>query len=51
MPAILVETSFLSNPDEEARLKSSAYQTEVAKAIAHGVEEFLGDRRRVAKVD
>lgn len=51
MPAILVETSFLSNPDEEARLKSSVYQTEVAKAIAHGVEEFLGDRRRVAKVD
>ncbi len=51
MPAILVETSFLSNPDEEARLKSKAYQTEVAKAIARGVEEFLGDRRRVAKVD
>ncbi|ABF86316.1 N-acetylmuramoyl-L-alanine amidase domain protein [Myxococcus xanthus DK 1622] len=51
MPAILVETSFLSNPDEEARLKSNVYQTEVAKAIAHGVEEFLGDRRRVAKVD
>ncbi|NVJ14740.1 N-acetylmuramoyl-L-alanine amidase [Myxococcus sp. AM010] len=51
MPAILVETSFLSNPDEEARLKSTVYQTEVAKAIAQGVEEFLGDRRRVAKVD
>ncbi|WP_163783526.1 N-acetylmuramoyl-L-alanine amidase [Myxococcus vastator] len=51
MPAILVETSFLSNPDEEARLKSVVYQTEVAKAIAQGVEEFLGDRRRVAKVD
>jgi len=51
MPAILVETSFLSNPDEEARLKSKAYQSEVAKAIARGVEEFLGDRRRVAKVD
>ncbi|WP_426752303.1 N-acetylmuramoyl-L-alanine amidase [Myxococcus sp. Y35] len=51
MPAILVETSFLSNPDEEARLKSKVYQSQVAKAIAQGVEEFLGDRRRVAKVD
>ncbi|MFP2925476.1 N-acetylmuramoyl-L-alanine amidase [Pyxidicoccus sp. 3LG] len=51
MPAILVETSFLSHPDEEERLSSDAYQTELAKAIAHGVEEFLGDRRRVAKVD
>ncbi|WP_338866433.1 N-acetylmuramoyl-L-alanine amidase [Myxococcus stipitatus] len=51
MPAILVETAFLSHPEEEKRLASSAYQTDVAKAIAHGVEEFLGDRRRVAKVD
>ena len=51
MPAILVETSFLSNPDEEERLASGEYQDEVARAIAHGVEEFLGDRRRVAKVD
>ncbi|WP_342373733.1 N-acetylmuramoyl-L-alanine amidase [Myxococcus stipitatus] len=51
MPAILVETAFLSNVEEEKRLASGAYQTDVAKAIAHGVEEFLGDRRRVAKVD
>ncbi|AGC45301.1 N-acetylmuramoyl-L-alanine amidase [Myxococcus stipitatus DSM 14675] len=51
MPAILVETAFLSNLEEEKRLASGAYQTDVAKAIAHGVEEFLGDRRRVAKVD
>jgi N-acetylmuramoyl-L-alanine amidase len=51
MPAILVETSFLSNPEEEERLASGEYQSEVAKAIAHGVEEFLGDRRRLAKVD
>ncbi|NMO13690.1 N-acetylmuramoyl-L-alanine amidase [Pyxidicoccus fallax] len=51
MPAILVETSFLSNPEEEERLASGEYQAELAKAIAHGVEEFIGDRRRVAKVD
>ncbi|MCP3138157.1 N-acetylmuramoyl-L-alanine amidase [Pyxidicoccus xibeiensis] len=51
MPAILVETSFLSHPEEEERLASGEYQAEVAKAIAHGVEEFLSDRRRVAKVD
>ncbi|NTX39579.1 N-acetylmuramoyl-L-alanine amidase [Myxococcus sp. CA033] len=51
MPAILVETAFLSNLDEEKRLATSAYQTDVAKAIAHGVEEFLGDRSRVAKID
>ncbi|MFZ5467867.1 MAG: N-acetylmuramoyl-L-alanine amidase [Myxococcota bacterium] len=51
MPAILVETSFLSNPVEEKLLGSSRYQEDVATAIAEGVREFLGDRERLAKVD
>jgi N-acetylmuramoyl-L-alanine amidase len=51
MPAILVETSFLSHPEEEERLASDAYQEAVARSVAQGVEEFLGDRGRVAKVD
>ncbi|RKG89947.1 N-acetylmuramoyl-L-alanine amidase [Corallococcus sp. CA053C] len=51
MPAILVETSFLSHVEDEKRLASERYQDEVAKNIVLGVEEFLGDRRRVAKVD
>jgi N-acetylmuramoyl-L-alanine amidase len=50
MPAILVETAFLSNAEEEARLASGAYQAEVARAIAHGVQDFLGNRAHVAKV-
>ncbi|MBJ6762223.1 N-acetylmuramoyl-L-alanine amidase [Myxococcaceae bacterium JPH2] len=51
MPAILVETAFISNAEEEERLASDGYQEAVAQSIAHGVEEFLGDRSRVAKVD
>ncbi|XXF81482.1 N-acetylmuramoyl-L-alanine amidase [Myxococcaceae bacterium GXIMD 01537] len=51
MPAILVETAFLSHPDEEERLASDAYQDAVAQSIAQGVEEFLSDRSHVAKVD
>lgn len=51
MPAILVETSFLSNPEDEERLASESFQSEVAKSISQGVEDFLSDRRRVAKVD
>jgi N-acetylmuramoyl-L-alanine amidase len=51
MPAILVETSFLSHAEEEARLSSEEYQDAVAQAIAQGVEDFLGDRNRLAKVD
>lgn len=48
MPAVLVETSFLSHADEERRLASQTYQEEVARAIATGVQEFLGERQRVA---
>lgn len=51
MPAILVETSFLSNADEEERLNDEDYQDSVAQSIAQGVEDFLGDRNRLAKVD
>jgi len=51
MPAILVETGFLSNGEEEKRLASSGYQDEVARAIASGVEEFLGNRDRLARAN
>jgi N-acetylmuramoyl-L-alanine amidase len=48
MPAILVETAFVSNPTEEKRLKSVAFQGDVAKDIANGVERFMRDRRELA---
>lgn len=51
MPAILVETSFLSNPTEEKRLESPKYQQHVAESIAAGVQQFLNDRQRIAKLD
>jgi N-acetylmuramoyl-L-alanine amidase len=51
MPAILVETSFLSNPEDEKRLASKEYQGEVAQAIADGVQDFLDNRQRLAKAD
>jgi len=51
MPAILVETSFLSHPEEERRLSSRAYQDELARAISEGVQDFIGDKQRVAKKD
>lgn len=51
MPAILVETSFLSNPEDEKRLSSKQYQDEVAQSIASGVQDFLENRQRLAKLD
>ena len=40
MPAILVESGFISNPDEESRLKDDAYKDKLAHAIAQAVSEF-----------
>jgi len=51
MPAILVETGFLSNAEEEKRLDSPGYQEDVARAIASGVQGFLGNRDRLAKAN
>ena len=48
MPSILVETAFLSNPSEEARLRSARYQNGAAEAIARGVKDFVDSRRRLA---
>jgi len=46
MPAILVETGFITNPSEASRLVSSSYQERMAEAIAKGVDQFLKSYRR-----
>ena len=42
VPAILIETGFVSNPAEGRKLTTSAYQHKIATAIAQGIETFLG---------
>jgi N-acetylmuramoyl-L-alanine amidase len=51
MPSILVETSFLSNPEDEQRLSSEAYQEALADQIAEAVDGFLDERNKIAQVD
>jgi N-acetylmuramoyl-L-alanine amidase len=41
VPAILVETGFMSNTRERRLLKSSAYQLKVAHGLTAGAEAFL----------
>jgi len=41
MPAVLVETAFISNPREEARLMDPAFRKRVAQAIARGVRRYV----------
>ena len=40
MPAILLETAFISNPYEEARLQNPTFQKNVAGAIFHGIYNY-----------
>ncbi|MCX7901453.1 MAG: N-acetylmuramoyl-L-alanine amidase, partial [Burkholderiaceae bacterium] len=41
IPSILVETAFISNPQEERRLQDEAYQEKLAAAIARGIKQYL----------
>jgi N-acetylmuramoyl-L-alanine amidase len=41
VPSILIETAFISNPEEEQKLASPAHQLKLARAIRNGVRKFL----------
>ncbi|MDZ8095486.1 MAG: N-acetylmuramoyl-L-alanine amidase [Nostoc sp. DedQUE05] len=44
MPSILVETGYMSGRQDMARLRTSAYQNQMAEAIARGVLQYLKRR-------
>jgi len=50
MPAVLVETAFISNRAEEQRLASPAYQQLVADGVARAVVEFAGQNRLASRL-
>lgn len=41
IPSILVETAFISNPDEERKLKNPVYQDQMAEAILIGIKSYF----------
>ena len=41
VPSMLVETAFISNPDEERKLRDPAYQSKLATAIVNGVTSYF----------
>ena len=43
IPSILIETGYLTNPDEAKRLNSSGYQRNMAQAIAQGIMNYFYD--------
>ncbi len=48
MPAVLVEVAFISNPEEEKKLKSPEFQQAVADAVARAVARFFTRRSPAA---
>ena len=41
IPSVLVETGFISNPGEAAKLRTSSYQKKMAQAIAKGIRQYF----------
>jgi N-acetylmuramoyl-L-alanine amidase len=41
IPSILVETGFLSNPDEESKLRSETYRNELVDALTSGIRRYF----------
>ncbi len=49
IPSILVETAFISNPDEEKKLKDEAYQEKMAEAILSGIKRYFAQNPPLAR--
>ena len=50
MPSILVEVSFISNPEEEKLLSQDEYRMNIAKAIAEGLHTYLASAPAIQKM-
>lgn len=49
IPSILVETAFISNPDEEARLRDDDYQESMARAMLIGIKRYFAKNPPLAR--
>ncbi len=49
IPSILIETAFISNPEEEAKLTDDAYQDQMADAVLKGIKRYFSKNPPLAK--
>ncbi len=49
IPSVLVETAFISNPDEEAKLRSDDYQVQLADALMRGISRYFARNPPLAR--
>jgi N-acetylmuramoyl-L-alanine amidase len=49
IPSVLVETAFISNPEEETRLRTDAYQEQLADAVMRGILRYFAKNPPLAR--
>ena len=49
IPSILVETAFISNPEEERKLNDDGYREQLVEAIINGVKKYFSTNPALAK--
>lgn len=49
IPSVLVETAFISNPEEEEKLRSEAYQNQLTDALMRGIEQYFARNPPLAR--
>ncbi|MEO8280222.1 MAG: N-acetylmuramoyl-L-alanine amidase [Ideonella sp.] len=49
IPSILVETAFISNPEEEAKLRDPQYQAELVQALSAGISRYFAKNPPLAR--
>jgi N-acetylmuramoyl-L-alanine amidase len=49
IPSVLVETAFISNPEEEAKLRSEAYQEALADSLMKGIQAYFARNPPLAR--
>ncbi|WP_311222885.1 MULTISPECIES: N-acetylmuramoyl-L-alanine amidase [unclassified Acidovorax] len=49
IPSVLVETAFISNPEEEAKLRTATYQQQLADALMRGITRYFAKNPPLAR--
>jgi N-acetylmuramoyl-L-alanine amidase len=49
IPSILVETAFITNPEEEKQLRSNEYQNRMADAVIAGIKRYFAKNPPLAR--
>jgi len=49
IPSVLIETAFISNPEEEQKLRDEAYQDQLADSILRGLQRYFAKNPPLAR--